>query len=71
MATPVVLSPPRLGTSCSGRRRSTSSGARSTRSSWFGSPFERIPMLRLVAEQPVEYQRDPFVFGMRRLPVAW
>ncbi|MET7784496.1 cytochrome P450 [Streptomyces mirabilis] len=37
----------------------------------FGSLFELIPTLRLIPEQPVEYQRDPFIFGIKRLPVAW
>jgi pentalenic acid synthase len=37
----------------------------------FGTLFRRIPTLRLAADDDVEYQRDAFIFGMRRLPVQW
>jgi cytochrome P450 len=37
----------------------------------FGTLFERIPTLRLVEDEPVEYKRDPFIFGVTRMPVAW
>lgn len=45
--------------------------ARAELSAVFGTLFKRIPTLRLATDEAVEFQRDPFVFGVRRMPVEW
>jgi cytochrome P450 len=37
----------------------------------FEAVMRLIPNLRLDENEGIEYQRDPFLFGMRRLPVTW
>jgi hypothetical protein len=37
----------------------------------FSTLFQRIPTLRLVDGDPVQFQRDPFIFGVKRMPVEW
>jgi pentalenic acid synthase len=37
----------------------------------FSKLFQRIPTLRLAENDAPEFRRDPWIFGMRRLPVAW
>jgi pentalenic acid synthase len=37
----------------------------------FGRLFQRIPALRVAENDTPEFRRDPWIFGMRRLPVEW
>jgi cytochrome P450 len=37
----------------------------------FSKLFQRIPTLRQAADEQPEYDFNPFVFGVRRLPVEW
>ena len=37
----------------------------------FDAVIRLIPTLRLDESAEIEYQRDPFLFGVRRLPVTW
>jgi cytochrome P450 len=45
--------------------------ARAELISVFSTLFQRIPTLRLAEHEEIEFQRDPFVFGVNRMPVEW